>query len=1349
MAEIINTFLKGKMNQDLDSRIIPNGEYREATNLSISRSESSTVGQFENILGNSKISDLSEAPISASADTEIIGSFVDESSNTAYLFATDYDSVQAVRAPITAECYIVSIDLSTQHPTPSVLVQGHFLNFNKSFIFTGINLIENLLFFTDNLNQPRKINVERASFAGYYTNEDQISVAKYAPYEPILVMDRVQTSIVGGVTVSPTIVVDNTDNKYDEIKVGDIITNKDKIASLDIDSLVTVIGKPASPAHTLTLSSPITIANAILVDFSRPSMTNQASTRMSNHSGGAIASITGTGVDRVYKIDGPSLALDFLYSGLNGIPRIGDLVSSSSGGAIPEDTRVSSVTVVDDSTLSNVKQSISVKLNKETTLVQANVLSISDNPNYDAFWKGDVDFLEDKFVRFSYRFKFVDNEYSLIAPWSQVMFIPKQYGQFGGGTVSPTQDMDDAYKSTIVSWFENNINNILLKVPMPYANGQLMGRELNVSAVDILFKESDGLAVQVLETIVMPSVDTAFPTISFYDGLHGEDVIKSFLEYNYASTKPYKTLPSNQITRVSDKVPVRALAQEVIGNRIVYGNYRDRHTSPSSIAFSATAGNKSVGFDNYTQYPKHQLKQNRTYQVGFVLSDRYGRQSDVILSSYDSVPNKSGSSVFHPYNSSTDQDNGDGLMTAWLGNALKVQLDAAISSTANLALGEPGLYSLDNPLVVDNPLGWFSYKIVVKQQEQEYYNAYLPGFINGYPVTEGIETGKSFFTTLASDNINKIPRDLKQVGPSDTEYNSSEILTIRVNNPSLVSNNTPWNKQYYPSNLSQRVLSIATARDMEIQAIPFVAISPAGEYGTSAGAIPWGTTAPVSSMYNTDSNPFVTKINQSANTNNEIGGKVDGIAHLKSTTPFLSVAETDPVYSLLDIYWETSLSGNLGTLNSLVNAQYGGVVSADFAPNQVFLESTAAQAVVGTGFNFKNSAGTNIASGITKNYITVTDGRGIVVPDGTFLLEPNGVEWVIKTGINKTFLYDTDVANEESSTGIYTLTANVTYNGLTDNIVLENFSLGNVAPTVTNCSIVPLTGLTSVDTDIYTFTAVNGSADITKDTEQLVWSLDPSASNINNLNAWFEFVDSSVGALTVKSSYSLVPNQAYTVPVLATDANGNGLSGVCVVSFTVIGPRVNRALCEGWQTSVVTNCGDALHVQFLESATTEFFGGVTVNNKYYAPNTINNTYNVLQLSQTVTNTTGKLKQGTLYIQGELENSVPATGTNVSVRYTIQVDLDSTPLNTWQQAQDSTTNSVIFNEVISGGAGAPLLGSRHTFTQPGQYRILTQEVEQFSGVNNSCTYQNQDTTLIFNFGDDNYHTGSNPCVGSPA
>ena len=77
-------------------------------------------------------------------------------------------------------------------------------------------------------------------------------------------------------------------------------------------------------------------------------------------------------------------------------------------------------------------QVIKITLSKITTLAVANTISVSDNPDYNVNWQGDEKFLEDKFVRFSYRFKFEDNEYSLMAPFSQVMFIPKQYSQFGG-----------------------------------------------------------------------------------------------------------------------------------------------------------------------------------------------------------------------------------------------------------------------------------------------------------------------------------------------------------------------------------------------------------------------------------------------------------------------------------------------------------------------------------------------------------------------------------------------------------------------------------------------------------------------------------------------------------------------------------------------------------------------------------------------------------------------------------------------------------------------------------------------------------------------------------------------------
>ena len=42
MAEVKISFLKSKMNKDLDSRLVPNGEYRDAVNVQVIKSEGVT-----------------------------------------------------------------------------------------------------------------------------------------------------------------------------------------------------------------------------------------------------------------------------------------------------------------------------------------------------------------------------------------------------------------------------------------------------------------------------------------------------------------------------------------------------------------------------------------------------------------------------------------------------------------------------------------------------------------------------------------------------------------------------------------------------------------------------------------------------------------------------------------------------------------------------------------------------------------------------------------------------------------------------------------------------------------------------------------------------------------------------------------------------------------------------------------------------------------------------------------------------------------------------------------------------------------------------------------------------------
>lgn len=52
MAEIKRTFHSARMNKDLDDRILPPGEYRDALNVSVDFSEDGNVGAMENLKGN-------------------------------------------------------------------------------------------------------------------------------------------------------------------------------------------------------------------------------------------------------------------------------------------------------------------------------------------------------------------------------------------------------------------------------------------------------------------------------------------------------------------------------------------------------------------------------------------------------------------------------------------------------------------------------------------------------------------------------------------------------------------------------------------------------------------------------------------------------------------------------------------------------------------------------------------------------------------------------------------------------------------------------------------------------------------------------------------------------------------------------------------------------------------------------------------------------------------------------------------------------------------------------------------------------------------------------------------------
>ena len=148
MPQTINTFVKSKMNKDLDDRLLSNGEYRDAQNVNVSRSEGEDVGALENVLGNNLLSDFG---LSAIPGLEIIGFLADEVNNRAFFIATNYTDPSTNEldnsAPYGVNCYVLMRDNKTG--TSSTLVSGRFLNFSKTHPVYGIDLIEDLLFWTD------------------------------------------------------------------------------------------------------------------------------------------------------------------------------------------------------------------------------------------------------------------------------------------------------------------------------------------------------------------------------------------------------------------------------------------------------------------------------------------------------------------------------------------------------------------------------------------------------------------------------------------------------------------------------------------------------------------------------------------------------------------------------------------------------------------------------------------------------------------------------------------------------------------------------------------------------------------------------------------------------------------------------------------------------------------------------------------------------------------------------------------------------------------------------------------------------------------------------------------------
>lgn len=230
---------------------------------------------------------------------------------------------------------------------------------------------------------------------------------------------------------------------------------------------------------------------------------------------------------------------------------------------------------------------------------------------------------EEKFIRFGYRWRFTNGQYSAFSPFSEPVFDPRVDAS------TYFYNIDEGYNERML----NNVQKIVISgLDVPN----------DAEAIDILYKEAGNNNVYIYKTET--GLDPANPPIVQID--NKEESI-------------FSVLPEDQLFRAYDNVPVKAKALDIIANRIVFGNYTTgMNIGNYSPTFTITETNRTK-INDYDTNPSPQnltdlrtIKSGRKYQIGVVFEDIYGRQSPVYTSD-DGVYRKS----FDTYNGTGKQLN--------------------------------------------------------------------------------------------------------------------------------------------------------------------------------------------------------------------------------------------------------------------------------------------------------------------------------------------------------------------------------------------------------------------------------------------------------------------------------------------------------------------------------------------------------------------------------------------------------------------------------------------------------------------------------------------------------------------
>ena len=684
MAQIKHTFTTGRMNKDLDERLVPNGEYRDALNIQIRTTDGGAGGTVQNLQGNESKGIAHLTTNLSGQKTKCIGSVADERNNKGYfLFASPSINAPLLSSILGRQFYVDSIieqdsdgsykpvivdvfgiteatpdgfSSLTNHTTvpemsvtdASVYRVGMVIKAyafgNASNIVTEGTKIAKISSNTIYLDRPQPSNLSAADWFSFeapkaleFNYESRITginvIDDFLFYtddisEPKKI--NIRRSKKG--TTSPQSATTPTHTNL-------VLKSKSGVLQNESDYVGTI--EPVTKEHfTVIRKAPRTAPALKLKSSIREGSTSYTITGQDFTTG----ITTNDGVSTVFIPKG-GIGVELLSSDVVKLTCTNDTsgVASTIRGSIV-------VSFGDYYILQIFSISTDVLASHSEWLVEL------EQPGKPLF--------ELKFPRFAFRYKYNDNEYSSFSPWSEIAFIPGKfdYNPKKGHNLGMTNLLR-----------ELTITNLLQDTKV---------RPDDIKCIDILYKSTDSANVYVVKT-VEKGVDPEWSNIA--GNTNSSDVI-------ITSEMIHKTVPSDQILRSWDNVPRLAKAQEIVGNRLIYGNYTQGYDMSSTIAINQSIISKEL---TTALNPEKSIKSLRSYKFGLVIGDEYGRETPVI-----SVGNRT--------------ETNPGTTISQLSDSTSINKSEASKSNKFLVTQD---------WASSQPDSWMDYaKYYVKETSSEYYN---------------------------------------------------------------------------------------------------------------------------------------------------------------------------------------------------------------------------------------------------------------------------------------------------------------------------------------------------------------------------------------------------------------------------------------------------------------------------------------------------------------------------------------------------------------------------------------------------------------------------------------------------